>query len=73
MRKVLAAIAMYHISIVRQVDTPEEFKAAALVWFEDMRPYRRVLLDLTTWTARGVLPPDKYEIIEPYIKGITVL
>lgn len=37
------------------------------VEFNDMEPYDRTMLRLWDWGPTRILPPEKYEIIKPYI------
>ena len=38
-----------------------------LVDYKDMEPYNMTLLRIWDWGYKRILPPDKFEIIKPYI------
>lgn len=38
-----------------------------LVDYKDMRPYDEVFFRFFDWGYKNILPPDKFELIKPYI------
>lgn len=41
----------------------------AEVNYNDMEPFDKTLFRLWDWDCKRILPPEKYEIIKPYLKG----
>lgn len=39
------------------------------VGYEDIEPYENTLYRWLDWGYENILPPDKFEIIKPYIKN----
>lgn len=40
------------------------------VYYEDMESYARTVLRLWDWGHTRILPPEKYEIIKPYLQQL---
>lgn len=60
--KVINAIHAYSMKLI------EEHRWEDIqVDFNDMEPYKRTMLRLWDWGHTRILPPEKYEIIKPYI------
>ena len=60
--KVINAIYAYSMKLI------EEHRWEDIqVEFDDMEPYDRTMLRLWDWGPTRILPPEKYEIIKPYI------
>lgn len=71
MQLVTHAIRDFNIYEIYQITDAEELKNyKGKVEFTDMRKYASYLLDLTAWTPRGILPPEKYVLIEPFIEKV---
>jgi hypothetical protein len=37
-------------------------------FYDDMKDYGRTVLTIWDWGYKHILPPDKFELIKPYIK-----
>ena len=62
---VLAAIYLYRRDLIEQ-DKYDE----AQVNMDDMESYDKTLWRLWDWEYKRILPPEKFEIIKPYIDVI---
>lgn len=59
-RKILDAIYLYRCHCIRKDVEP-------MVRFEDMESYDSTLFRFWDWGYKRILPPEKYEIIKPFI------
>ena len=65
-RKVInEAIFEYHMNLLKK----DEYNWVAVDWF-DMEPYESTLYRIWDWGYTRILPPEKYEIIKPYIAKV---
>ena len=39
-----------------------------VVHYSDFADYDEIASDIWDWSDKGILPPDKYEIIKPFLK-----
>lgn len=58
------AIYKYHMEMIRQGNG----KGKYLVEYDDMENYDRTLFRFWDWGYKHILPPEKFEIIKPYIE-----
>lgn len=71
MRLVTHAIRDFNIHEIYSITDVEELKNyKGKVEFTDMRKYISYMLDLTAWTPRSILSPEKYALIEPFIEKV---
>lgn len=62
--KIIDAIFVYSMTCLDKYD----FVSAHLVEFDDMESYEKTLFRLWDWGYTRILPPEKFELIKPYIK-----
>lgn len=62
--KIGNAIFRYHMHLIYH----GEPGARAEVGYEDMESYEATLFRLWDWGYMRILPPDKFELIKPFIK-----
>lgn len=58
------AIYLYNMDMLHR----GKYKEMDLVDYADMKPYLKVLFNLFDWGYKYILPKDKFELIEKYIK-----
>lgn len=57
---ILNAISIYRHSCIDKNEKP-------IVWYDDMESYNLTMLKFWDWGYKHILPPEKYEIIKPFI------
>lgn len=62
--KISKAIYDHHMECIDKYD----FDALCAVDYEDEEAYEATLFRLWDWGYKRILPPEKFEIIKPYIK-----
>lgn len=62
--KISGAIYAYHMDMLYH----DKYKEMDLVDYDDMKDYLKVLFNLFDWGYKHILPKDKFELIEKYIK-----
>lgn len=62
--KITDAIFRYHMHCLMSGD----YEGARLVTFEDMESYDTTMYRIWDWGYKRILPPDKFELIRPFIK-----
>ena len=63
--KLLDAIRDYKFDCIDRGD----FDAAHLVEFRDLEPYSKTLYRIWDWGYENILPPEKFELIKPFLTG----
>lgn len=66
---VFNAIFLYCRDVVDHHDFSESDDPPYMVYFGDEEDYEKTLYRLWDWGYTRILPPDKFEIIKPYIKA----
>ena len=64
---VVDAIYRYKFAMIEQHDWTLPGGITYAVDYEDMESYSKTLFRFWDWGYEHLLPPDKYEIIKPYI------
>lgn len=59
--RILYAIHAYHKDCYSRLEIP-------VVMLHDTEEYRETAYRVWDWSDKGILPPEKYEIIKPFIK-----
>lgn len=62
---IIHAIAEYYSRYV-YIDSDQNIADSEL--YDAMEPYERTLWRLNDWSYKNILPPDKYELIKPFIR-----
>lgn len=55
-------------AIYYYVDSNIPIEGTPAVWYTDMADYDDIASRIWDWSDKGILPPEKYEIIKPFIK-----
>lgn len=58
---VLNSIYLYKLHCIDESKKP-------MVDYDDMKPYSLSVLKILDWGYKHILPPEKYEIVEPFIQ-----
>lgn len=59
--RILEAIYEYHKDCFSKLEVP-------VVMLHDTEEYRETACRVWDWSDKGILPPEKYEIIKPFLK-----
>lgn len=62
--KITDAIFKYHMHCI----VSNNYEGARLVTFEDMESYDDTMRRIWDWGYKRILPPEKFELIKPFIK-----
>ena len=62
--RITDAIFKYHMHCI----VSNNYEGARLVAFEDMESYDATMYRIWDWGYTRILPPEKFELIKPFIK-----
>jgi len=60
---IMAAIHLYRMTLIKL----DQYEMCEVDYY-DMEPYEKTLLRFWDWGYKHILPPDKFKVIEPFLK-----